>query len=362
MPQFNAGAAKTAKITLTNPKAKATDYNGMLFMGADMVLKAEASFSLNANQSKEVLFSVVMPNVAGTYPVYIGAFSDNALIPPYYRGREDVTVKVPSNVVQLPYYFKVLGIEGIPFSEVTMEPLYSVEDYANWLHVWDCFCLMGQPCSPYGPRCFTNHAALARATYNDYLRIYDLIVDYYWTMETYPIQVGELERYIIGEIAPAMIAVLEAHPEYIADTCKYGSLEDIASRCIYSLVESYPPRMEHVATLSEPIVMDTLRGVTVNCLYEHMGYSWAVAGGTAYLQFPIELGNPSGPPGFRGNWGFGSASDGKEVSINITTCFAAGYSYPGVYHGRIDLGGGGDGRFIVKNLAKVTEEGTVALG
>lgn len=99
MPQFDAGAVKTAKIILTNPKAKTTDYNGMLFMGAGMVLMSETSFSLSAGQSKEVSFTVTMPGVAGTYPVYIGAFSNNVLIPPYYRGSEDVAIVATKPVI-----------------------------------------------------------------------------------------------------------------------------------------------------------------------------------------------------------------------------------------------------------------------
>lgn len=101
MPQFSAGAVKTAKITLTNPKAKATSYNGILFMGTNMMLMAETPFSLNPGQSKEVSFSVKMPAVVGTYPVYIGAFSNNVLIPPYYNAREDVVIGYPAGVAIL---------------------------------------------------------------------------------------------------------------------------------------------------------------------------------------------------------------------------------------------------------------------
>lgn len=98
MPQFYAGETRTARITLTNPKVKATDYNAWLYMGINYAPMAEASFSLSAGQSKEVPFSVVMPGVIGTYPVYIGVFSAGVLIPPLYRGIEDVVIKsvVPS--------------------------------------------------------------------------------------------------------------------------------------------------------------------------------------------------------------------------------------------------------------------------
>lgn len=92
MPQYSAGSIGTAKITFTNPKLRAVDYYAWLFMGADYTPMAGVSFSLNAGQSKEVEFTVTMPSVEGTYPVYVGVFSDDILIPPFIHGSEDVIV------------------------------------------------------------------------------------------------------------------------------------------------------------------------------------------------------------------------------------------------------------------------------
>lgn len=96
MPQFNTGEARTAKVTMRNPTSKAFTYKGVLYMGINQATMVEVPFSLGAGESKEVLFAATMPSVAGTYPVYIGVFSNDVLVPPLYRGTEDVVLVVPA--------------------------------------------------------------------------------------------------------------------------------------------------------------------------------------------------------------------------------------------------------------------------
>ena len=90
MPQFEAGVSKTAKATMRNPTGKAFDYDGVLYMGTDLAVMAEAPFSLSAGQEKEVSFPVTMPSAPGVYPVYLGVFSEEESIALYQA--EDVTV------------------------------------------------------------------------------------------------------------------------------------------------------------------------------------------------------------------------------------------------------------------------------
>jgi hypothetical protein len=95
MPQFSPGETRTAKVTMRNPTGKAFDYTGFLYMGTELTVMAEVSFHLEAGEEKQVDFSVTMPSVAGTYPVYIGVFSGGQNIA-LYRATEDVVISPPA--------------------------------------------------------------------------------------------------------------------------------------------------------------------------------------------------------------------------------------------------------------------------
>jgi len=91
MPQFDAGVSKIAKAVMQNPTGKAFDYDGVILMGTGLTEVSRVPFHLNANESKEISFPVVMPSVAGTYPVYIGVFSGGKSIA-LYKAAEDIVV------------------------------------------------------------------------------------------------------------------------------------------------------------------------------------------------------------------------------------------------------------------------------
>ena len=95
MYQFNAGEIKTATITLTNNKAVAMACTCALFMGDNFELKAEEPFTLEAQGTTNILVSVIMPIASGVYPVYVGIFSNGELMPPLYRGSEDIEITAP---------------------------------------------------------------------------------------------------------------------------------------------------------------------------------------------------------------------------------------------------------------------------
>jgi len=79
-PDFAPGSTHIASVTMKNPTTRAWDYNGALLMGTNEVVMAEVSFHLNSGESKEISFSVVMPTVEGSYPIYLDVSSGGQLL------------------------------------------------------------------------------------------------------------------------------------------------------------------------------------------------------------------------------------------------------------------------------------------
>ncbi len=95
MVQFEPGSTHSAKVVMTNPTSNGFDYLAVLFMGINQVAKAQASFHLNAGESKEISFSVTMPATIGEYPVYLSVFSGTALLA-HYQSPENVNIVAPA--------------------------------------------------------------------------------------------------------------------------------------------------------------------------------------------------------------------------------------------------------------------------
>ena len=124
MPQFQPGEVKTAKVTMRNPASKAFDYHAMLYMGVDQVAMAEADFRLNADESKQVSFSVAMPSQVGVYPVYLSAFSADQLLA-HYQAAENVEIVAPQPKFYMPPEFTKAKIT----SQWDMPPYYYVMEF-----------------------------------------------------------------------------------------------------------------------------------------------------------------------------------------------------------------------------------------
>jgi hypothetical protein len=93
-PTFEAGVTKTARARLTNPTAKQFTYTVELYLG---VTKAATSgvgtVTIPANSYLDVSFTVVMPLVEGTYPVFIDIWSESTLLK-HYQATENVVVTI----------------------------------------------------------------------------------------------------------------------------------------------------------------------------------------------------------------------------------------------------------------------------
>ena len=92
MPQFNPSEIRTAVAPITNPTAVAFDYTAELYLGLPKAASSGViTFSLAPGETKNISFPVTMPDVEGTYPVYLDVFVGDQLIAAY-QATEDVVI------------------------------------------------------------------------------------------------------------------------------------------------------------------------------------------------------------------------------------------------------------------------------
>lgn len=112
MPEFYTGEEKVALVPVTNPTAKAFDYEAVLYMGLDLDIMSQVSFHLEAGESKTLSMSVTMPSVAGVYPVHLGAFSSGVLIKMYQA--DDVVLTAPVSIIDITGFYYLIMHSGYP--------------------------------------------------------------------------------------------------------------------------------------------------------------------------------------------------------------------------------------------------------
>lgn len=288
------------------------------------------------------------PAIFYTCPYCDVKFATEKELKDHIKAEHPEELLVPDKVIELPYYFTVLGIDGIPFSKVKIETISPKERLTQWEFTDSMRKVMSGLIGAWG---WTSERVLA-AAHCATARIGD----------PYTVTYAELKT-ALEDCGVNIPGYSHATAYWWVELRYYWWGVFIPGDREWAFYQ-YPTASQKVITayLAEPIVMDALRGITATCLYRHDAQPGAVPTGTAYLRFrptfETEMG-PTAAPAFRGFWGFTDAQDGKVVSIAIHQLFGAGYCYPGMYDAEIDLGGAGDSKFVVKNLARVTEEETV---
>ncbi|MBA7646234.1 hypothetical protein ES703_53996 [subsurface metagenome] len=327
MPQFTPGEGRVAIATFP-VKPAGLSCEAELFLGPDEVTKVATSdrigfTSTGAEQS--VNLPITMPTT-GAYHVYIDIYAGGIFLAAY-QAIEDVVIApaIPEIIIDLPD-IAILGVEGIPFVSVEIETTQNWEAFGK--------CLQ----ESYGPDWIINGVGLAMC-----MKVK-----------------GEATGLALKECG-------YEHPEYLSSV---GALnwhlfphQSAFSYCSYALAPFTGP----AATLAEPIVMSQMRGVTLTCIFKvsYPESPWVTYTFFAYLWYEPQFAAPMPSPAFKREY-HPYPPAGAETEVPIKTLFGEGYYYEGIYDGRFQFQHFYDGldgtpfaNFRIKNLARITGEGTV---
>jgi len=93
-PTFEGGSIKTATARITNPTVKEWTYDVELYLGImKTATSGVGSVTIPANSYVDTNFTITMPVVEGTYPVYIDVVVGGVLIA-HYQATENITIEV----------------------------------------------------------------------------------------------------------------------------------------------------------------------------------------------------------------------------------------------------------------------------
>ena len=97
-PTFEAGVTKTAKARLTNPTAKQFTYSVELYLGvAKAATSGVGQVTIPAGGYVDVSFTLVMPLVEASYPVFLDVWQDTTLLK-HYQATENVIIMISPSI------------------------------------------------------------------------------------------------------------------------------------------------------------------------------------------------------------------------------------------------------------------------
>lgn len=93
-PTFEAGVMKTATARLTNPTAKQFTYTTEMYLGVTKVASSgQGTVTIPAGGYADVSFTVVMPLVEGSYPVFLDVWYESTLLK-HYQATENIDIQI----------------------------------------------------------------------------------------------------------------------------------------------------------------------------------------------------------------------------------------------------------------------------
>ncbi|MFC1910553.1 hypothetical protein ACFLXC_04635 [Chloroflexota bacterium] len=93
-PTFDAGATKTATARLTNLTAKQFTYSVELYLGVSRAATSGVNMvTVPAGSYADAYFSVVMPLVEGSYPVFLDVWYEGVLLR-HFQATENVVIQI----------------------------------------------------------------------------------------------------------------------------------------------------------------------------------------------------------------------------------------------------------------------------
>ncbi len=98
-PTFEGGVSKTATARLTNPTAKQFIYKVELYLGVMKVATSGVgTVTIPAGGSLDVNFTLIMPVVEASYPVFLDVSYDTTLLK-HYQATENVDITISPAII-----------------------------------------------------------------------------------------------------------------------------------------------------------------------------------------------------------------------------------------------------------------------
>ena len=285
---------------------------------------AEQTIILGPGEGRTVSFKAT-PSKAKTYQVSVNGLTGSFVVTPIPGVFLDAVNPIDGRL-----YIQILNVNGIPFTSVGPEPACSFEKLQQYLeNTW------AQPWSTGVGAMVADSVGLANCMFT----------------KVNPCACTT------AELVEAVVSCCISHPEYVYK--RDWSYEGIGM----TIAAMWRPEKGNIPTayLAEPI--NGLNGISLTWVNKRITRTAGEVTFRWLLGYEPQFLAPMPAPSFRGDESFTTVWPpiGQARTINIKGMYAGGYSYPGMYDGRIRVSYWTYNNppypiadFRIKNLAKVT--------